>query len=271
MICVYDGSFEGLLTVAAETCHAGLTPTEVVRGDAWQPSLLDDATSIATDAGRAHALMDTLRGTGSQRIPRNVIYCYLSELPGFETPLVAYIARMVREGATADRHHSDDTVRAVHAMAQKVGHEIHRFTGLLRFRELSDGTLWAPLEPDHNIVYSVAVHFSRRLPNREWVVYDMRRDFGVAWKERRLVLVNMNPDLYAAAARVADAPDKVISADERHYQQLWNVYFRNIAIGTRINPRLQRNFMPQRYWAYLVEHPQRSGIRSQKPGVGSQE
>jgi probable DNA metabolism protein len=256
MIYVYDGSFEGLLSAAAHAHRQDCVPDEVVRSEMWQPSLLDAACTIATDPAAAHALMQKLRATGSNRIPRNVIYCHLSELPVVETPLVAYILRILRTGARADRHHADTTVRAVHDIAMKVGHEIHRLTGLVRFRELQDGTFWAPVAPDHNVVYSVAVHFSRRLPDQNWVVYDMRRDFGVAWRGKKFELVNMAPEVRDTAARIADAPAGVISEREAHYQGLWQLYFTTIAIGTRVNPRLQRNFMPQRYWAYLVERPQ---------------
>jgi probable DNA metabolism protein len=267
MICVYDGSFEGLLSVAAEARRTGAVPSEVVRTDAWQPSLLDDARTITTDSTAARELMQALRDAGSNRVARNVIYCYLSEQPGFEAPVVAYVMRMLRDGAGADRHHADPTVRAVHTLAQKVGREVHRLTGLVRFRELQDGTFWAPIEPDYNVAYSVAVHFARRLPNQDWVIYDMGRDYGVAWRAKEFELVNMDPQVRDAAARIAEAPDDVITEREAHYQDLWRLYFRTIAIGTRVNPRLQRSLMPQRYWAYLVEKPQKTEFRSQETGV----
>jgi len=41
--------------------------------------------------------------------------------------------------------------------------------------------------------------------------------------------------------------------DERHWQHLWQTFFRRVAIGERLNPRQQRSFMPMKYWKYLVE------------------
>jgi probable DNA metabolism protein len=47
--------------------------------------------------------------------------------------------------------------------------------------------------------------------------------------------------------------DPISSDREMFYQALWKSYFKNIAIGERKNPRLQRQFIPRRYWKNLVE------------------
>jgi probable DNA metabolism protein len=36
-------------------------------------------------------------------------------------------------------------------------------------------------------------------------------------------------------------------------QQLWQTFFRTIAIPERKNPRLQKSNMPAKYWKYLTE------------------
>ncbi|HBG76385.1 MAG TPA: hypothetical protein DDW86_05450 [Clostridiales bacterium] len=41
--------------------------------------------------------------------------------------------------------------------------------------------------------------------------------------------------------------------EELELQQLWKQYFEGIAIRGRYHPGLQRQFMPRRYWKYLVE------------------
>jgi probable DNA metabolism protein len=41
--------------------------------------------------------------------------------------------------------------------------------------------------------------------------------------------------------------------EEEFYQTLWKQYFKSIAIEGRINPRLQMQHMPKKYWKYLIE------------------
>ncbi|MDR2407664.1 MAG: DUF4130 domain-containing protein, partial [Bacteroidales bacterium] len=43
------------------------------------------------------------------------------------------------------------------------------------------------------------------------------------------------------------------AAQESRYQELWKTFWRAVAIQERKNPKLQRQFMPKRYWKYLIE------------------
>ncbi len=41
--------------------------------------------------------------------------------------------------------------------------------------------------------------------------------------------------------------------NEQNIQNLWKQFFDSIAIKDKIKPRLQRQFLPKRYWKYLIE------------------
>jgi probable DNA metabolism protein len=47
--------------------------------------------------------------------------------------------------------------------------------------------------------------------------------------------------------------DEKISDAEKDIQQLWQTFYKSITITNRINPKLQAQFMPRRYWKYLPE------------------
>ena len=44
-----------------------------------------------------------------------------------------------------------------------------------------------------------------------------------------------------------------LAEDEATYRACWQTYTRHIALENRRNPRLQRQFMPRRYWRHLTE------------------
>ena len=44
-----------------------------------------------------------------------------------------------------------------------------------------------------------------------------------------------------------------LSNREKEIQEIWKKYFKHIAIKERKNSKLQKSFMPVRYWKYLVE------------------
>ena len=252
--CLYDGSLEGLLTVAAVVLNSGSLPDEIVPESLWQSALFSSPVRIATDPSQADSLMDELRSYSSQ-CAKNICYCGLAEMSGCERDLVRYIILARSLGKRIDRYHADPSVNAVHTLARKVGGEIHRLSGLVRFRELKDGTLWAPIEPDYNIVVPLSRHFVRRLPRIWWVLYDMNRDSGVIWNTSQLLPVVMDSSV-AARVRASGADCRDFLSDaEYSCQSLWRQYFDSISIDNRKNTSLQRSFMPQRYWKYLVEKP----------------
>lgn len=61
----------------------------------------------------------------------------------------------------------------------------------------------------------------------------------------------MPADLYHV--RTGRLSDDIMDADERLFQRLWRTYFKAIATKERINPRKQRQDMPERFWKYLTE------------------
>ena len=44
-----------------------------------------------------------------------------------------------------------------------------------------------------------------------------------------------------------------MAEDGKLFQRLWKGYFDAMTIRERINPRLQRQMMPKRYWRFLTE------------------
>jgi probable DNA metabolism protein len=84
------------------------------------------------------------------------------------------------------------------------------------------------------------------MPSDTWLIHDVRRRLAIHWDRKELAWVDPE-DLPPENPELAE--------DEGAYQFLWQTYFRNIAVTDRRNPRLQRQYMPARYWKHLVEVP----------------
>jgi len=262
----YDGTFEGLLTAFAAAIDMDAHPDDIAPEGAQLA--LSGAGLIAGDPARAERLVSLLRTRCAPLTLKHILYCFLSETSGYERTLLEYIRCALVHGKRVDTFHANDAVRAVHELSRKVSGEIHRLGGLVRFRELGDGTFWAPVEPDHNVVCGVALHFMRRLPNQEWIIYDMRRGYGVRWDTHECTPVTMNEELDTRIRKEGVDTVDILSASEQKYQAYWRQYFEAISISARTNPRLQRRNMPQRYWRYLVERPAGGAWRAGPRAVG---
>jgi len=249
---VHDGTYEGLLCAIDEALQTAAC-AELVADDQWQPSLLGDVQQVPADAARAQAFLQRLTQAGGHAVAQVVSYCFLAEEPAAVRALAEYCRLAFARGPAVVKYHAHAAVHAVQAAAQRVGGELHRYKGLTRFRELRDGTLWAPLQPAYNILAPLAWHFARRIPTPAWVLYDLERDYGIRWDGRQHRQVTLDAALVARLRAHPAAADEIVSAAELQYQALWRSFFKNISVAGRKNARLQRQHMPQRYWRFLVE------------------
>ena len=249
LIYLYENGLEGLLTAYAAAFSADLGPDGFAPAEAWQPGLFDERHRITPDPVKAEAFLAHLLGLlGTDGVQR-LIHALQSEEPELENAVFACIRLATEHGPDIFAWQAQPTVRTVLDAAARVGGEIHRFKGLLRFRQMQDGSLYAPFAPDANIILPVAAHFRSRLGGEKWVIHDTRRHLAVFWENGRL------EQAVIAGSAEADPP---YHRDEALYQTLWRTYFHVAAIPERINPELQRRCLPRRYWPYLIEKPQSS-------------
>jgi probable DNA metabolism protein len=242
MIFRYDGSYAGLLTVLYRIFARREQPTDIACRPPTQEDLFAEVFESTTDPALAARLTRAIGQHLSPETLDNLRLAFLSEQPGREMVLYRYLELGWRVRRELDRHLTDDAVVCVHKLARRTSHEGHRLKGLLRFRETTDGLMYAPVRPDTNVLAILARHFAIRLRDRSWLIHDVRRDQGALFDGRKWII---------GALTMESSP--ILSADEEQWQQLWCTFFDHIAIPERSNPRLQQSFMPMKYWEFLVE------------------
>jgi probable DNA metabolism protein len=241
-VFIYDDSFEGLLTCVFEAYRLKLWP-QVVSVKNYQKGLFDESRTIETAADKADKVCAKLKEL-EEMVFYTVQYCYLSSDPQKERIILAYIRHTLSSGRNLNGNYADPIINEALAVMKKVTRETERLKGLLRFQELKDGSFYAACEPDHCVLPLLAEHCCGRFGAQDWLIHDVRR---------RMMLVYLKGELNLYFdTDVADPQDKYADAEQR-YQQSWKTFYNNIAIKERINPKLQRQFMPKRYWKYLVE------------------
>lgn len=242
MIFIYDNSFEGLLTCVFEAYRRHAEP-EIVSAEAYQEKLFAEPLVITTNSEQAQRVAKKLTAI-SRTIFLTVQYCYLSGERDKEGIILRYIQRALTCGPSVNRRFADPLVGTALDCMRAVAREAHRFKGLLRFQELQDDFWYAACEPDHCIVPLLSAHCRERFPEQNWIVHDVKRDLAVMCRKGQVSLYT-HTDLASI--------ENHLSSAEKQYQSLWKTFFKHIAITERKNPKLQRQFMPQKYWKYLVE------------------
>lgn len=247
LVYVYDGSFEGILTAVYEAYARREQPDQILPAQNLAINLLDRYEDIIADQAKCEKIVTAIQTKISQNALDRVSKVFLADIAEPGTLIYRYLSLGFRLGATVDNHLHEDCVFTVHNISRKVGFEVHRFEGLLRFVKTEWGIHYAKLEPDHNIVSQLAPHFAARLSDQDWIIHDLRRGIAVMYNRREWIITDQIPEQLITSALTGDGES------EEFFQALWREYFQSIAIAERKNIKLQKNHMPARYWKNLTE------------------
>ncbi len=238
---IYDGSFSGLLTAIYQAFTRKERPAKIIGKEFYRENLFAEKIEIKTEAQAADRVTQAIKRKISARTLRLIYYVFLSEQEGAADIIFSFLELGFKIGQKVDGHFTDPTVLKINQLAKRVSWELHRLLGLIRFQEIDSGIFYAPLEPDHNLLPLLAPHFVRRLADQNWLIHDRKRQLAVIYNQEEWVITPL------ARFTINN------TIQEKQYQGLWQGFFRSITIKNRENPKLQRRFMPKRYWKYLIE------------------
>ncbi len=258
-IVLYEPSFEGWLSAVFYIYANRLQDDEALQltaQDCYVPSLIAEATSVATDEDKAERVLTKLNKLLGRSGMRNLLWGFLSEKDNIGTTLFQVVKYAIDYPS---RHIMQDLgnldVLELVQTVKSVGREKHRMEAFVRFEHTTDDIYFARVEPDFNVLPLIGEHFRQRYQDQHWAIYDVTRGYGIYYDKSQST--RSRP---AALQTITDLDDAVLrnpasihSADEQRYQKFWQGYFTNVNIKERKNPRLHKQYLPQRYWKYLSE------------------
>lgn len=239
---VYDGSFEGLLSIVFDCYIKKVIPTRIVSKNMLEPNFLEQIEEKITDHKKANRIFNGIVKNISYETLYNSYYAFLSNDKEKEINILKYLLNGFVIGPKINTMLSIDFVFAVHSMRKKMLFESHRLKGLLRFIEIGDNLFYASIHPDNNVLENLGHHFIKRLPTQNFIIHDKNRNVAFIYNTKEYQIID-NSNLSIPT----------ISENEKKYQELWATFFKTIAIKERTNPRLQMQYMPKKYWQDLIE------------------
>lgn len=243
-VYVYDGTFEGLLCALYVSLKRRERPDQIMAAAEEPVDLFSPMFEVQTTAGEVCTCYEFIRDHLSPRSLSKIFFAYLAQDKKREQKILNYFILGQREGPRIDRLLAEPVVRDIDELVYKVRRETHRLQGLIRFQELASGIYFAQISPDHNILTLLAQPFAERMADLSWVIADVKRARALYYDQGESQLIPWS------SVRLPK-----LATGEKKCADLWQEYFRAIAIQERRNPRLQRQCLPRRYWKYLVEKP----------------
>ncbi len=247
---VYDRSFEGLLTTIFEVYERKLNDVVIYREGEAGTNLFGDTQTIISQPEKAKRVYTKLKERLSAVAFGHFYKTYLSELTGIENHLLNYVKYILSSRAAVENNYSQPDIFMIQQTSRKVDREKHRMEAFVRFQLTKDQLYYAIIQPDFNVLPLISKHFSDRYANQRWLIYDVRRSYGLYYNLKTVTEVQINFDV--------DTNNKeqlftIHDEKEELYQQLWQQYFSSVDIAARKNMKLHIQHIPKRYWRYLIE------------------
>jgi len=247
----YDKTFEGLLTALFDAYFRKTFPDILLAEGEPLPLFYDDILHVCTDREKSGRVWKGLEKRLSAISLSMVTLCWLSELPAADGLLFRYMRKAIDSSKPIEQNFGDPDVLEVSRIAKKVSGERTHILEFLRFQKAADGTYFAPVEPLYNVISLIIPYLKDRFADQKWLFYDLKRNYGYYYDLQDVSQVTFPTDQTQRLS--ASLSDDLLDKDEKLFQQLWKEYFNTIAIKARINPRLQRQNMPARFWKYMTE------------------
>lgn len=242
----YDSTFEGFLTAVFEVFEFKYPNPKIVKNTDVQQYIFANPIEIITDNEKADRVIKKLKDQMESDGVRNLIYSFLSEKEGIEDLLfkvINYAVENPKQNIMKD--FSNDSVLKITQITKSVGREKHRMEAFIRFELLKDGIYFAKINPDFDVLTLIIRHFKNRYQDQKWLIYDLRRKYGVYYDLENIEIITMDLDIKSIGNSFSDI--------EIEYQKLWSEYFDHTNIKERKNKKLHLQHVPKRYWKYLTE------------------
>lgn len=247
---IYDGTFDGFLSAVFFVFEHKLRAVVIQNKFEMQLGLFSDAETIITEEDKANRVWKGVKSRLSPKGSYQLYYAFLSEQKGVEAILLDYITYAFSNAQSVDKDYSHPSVLKIAQIAKSVGREKHRMEAFVRFRLTKDDIYFSNIEPDFNVLPLISKHFKRRYADQKWVIYDIKRGYGLYYDLDKVEIINME---FPADFNFTKTDSEFFQEHELEFQKLWKDYFKSTNIESRKNMKLHIRHVPIRYWKYLSE------------------
>ena len=246
---IYDGTFDGLLSAVFEVYEYKFQNSKII---AEEDNLVKDFFAeehfVATNEEKSSRVRTKIKENLGKGGLSNLLRVFLSESTEKERLIYFAISESIKNPKKniLDNFASQE-ISEIAKIVKSVGRETHRMNAFIRFEKLQDGSFFAKIEPDFNVLPLISNHFKQRYQDQKWMIYDLKRSYGIMWDLQELnTFIPENPELMQNS-------EQFHNEEEKHFQKIWQRYFIKTGIELRKNPKLHIRHVPKRYWKYLTE------------------
>lgn len=252
-ILVCENSIEGVLTAVYRAYEWKLDPfrTRIQIGQA-DLCLFASYREVQGDKGLAEKVITTVRRKFGEDAWEEISHALAAE----DREKGQAVYRTIAAGLSGQvkgplmEGLADDHIRTVFELSRRVHNEAHRMKQFLRFKEVEANILYAQINPGEDVTALIMPHFSDRFPLENFMIADMGRGItGIHAAGKEWFLIRMDEGL----KEQFEALSQQKTEQEREMVELFRHFCHTIGIRERKNTKLQQQFLPLKYRAFMTE------------------
>lgn len=249
-IFIYNGTFEGFLTAIFDSYEMKIIPDKIIPSEAEYSLFPDNYYNIPSDKEKSDRVWKGLKKKVSENTCKMIYTVFLSE-SAMEKQLYDFICKIFNTPYNIESNMGDANILNLRNVERKVQKEAIRMIEFIRFQKMADNIFFASISPSYDVIPLLIKHFEARFTDQKWIIYDLKRDYGIFYNLKETVQMTI-PNL-RVSPHSGQVSDEAKDIDEKLFQSLWQDYFDSINIKERKNAKLQKQFMPVRYWKFMPE------------------
>ena len=240
MILVYDGSFEGFLSLVYEVYYKKLKVIKIYK-TLPNEIIFEEILEVSTDDEKCQKVLKAIKAKFPKQILEKILNIFMCDTREFELELLEYIKIGFKD---IEQLHNinNSSVFYLNNLEKELFKNVHKMYAFVRFQELEDSTLYAKLECKFNVIYFLAKHFLKRFNNQNFIIHDINR---------KLAFIKIEENYSIQDVAFFDEP--IYSSNEEKFQKLWKRFFKGVTIEERLNLKLQQQLVPLIYRTYMSE------------------
>ena len=254
----YDKTFEGLLCAVFDAFKLKKMPECLLSDDDLVPLLVSQSHQVEYRNSKYERVYTALQKKLSPIALNQLLFTWLSELPESDLIIFRYICKVFKSNRSIETDFGDPDVLAIHDIAKKVNKEKNNIQKFVRFNSnqntanyIDEKIYFAVIEPIYNALPLTTLFFKDRYADQKWAIYDEKRQYGYFYNLEKLEQISLNEDDHLIVDNKIN--QDYLTDDEKRFQTMWYRYCNALTIKERINPKLQRQNMPKRFWHHLPE------------------
>lgn len=181
----YDGSFDGLLTVIFIAYKDRKNNEFRIIVKTGQLLLGLDDINVITNFSKARRVEKAICDKLSQNFLNNIQTCFLSCDKNKDIVIVHTVYKALKQGEEI-LNSLDEHAFYMNKLVKQVLNERHRYLGVLRFKEVKDGTMFSTIEPKNNVLPILLSHFINRMKREKFAIYDKKRKMIAYYDTKKL-------------------------------------------------------------------------------------